>query len=54
MEHRLPRRTAARVAPTVVAEAGDDAQTVAAVHEHQPDVVLMDIRMPVTSLRRPA
>jgi DNA-binding NarL/FixJ family response regulator len=31
----------------VVAEAADGAEAVAAVHEHQPDVVLMDIRMPV-------
>jgi DNA-binding NarL/FixJ family response regulator len=30
----------------VVAEAADGAQAVAAVREHQPDVVLMDIRMP--------
>jgi DNA-binding NarL/FixJ family response regulator len=30
----------------VVAEAADGAQAVAAVVEHQPDVVLMDIRMP--------
>jgi DNA-binding NarL/FixJ family response regulator len=30
----------------VVAEAGDGVQAVAAVREHQPDVVLMDIRMP--------
>jgi DNA-binding NarL/FixJ family response regulator len=30
----------------VVAEAADGAQAVAAVLEHQPDVVLMDIRMP--------
>jgi DNA-binding NarL/FixJ family response regulator len=30
----------------VVAEADDGAQAVAAVREHRPDVVLMDIRMP--------
>ncbi|OLF13414.1 response regulator [Actinophytocola xanthii] len=30
----------------VVAEAGDGAEAVAAVHQHQPDVVLLDIRMP--------
>ncbi|MDQ2587033.1 response regulator [Saccharothrix yanglingensis] len=30
----------------VVAEAGDGAQAVAAVREHRPDVVLMDVRMP--------
>jgi DNA-binding NarL/FixJ family response regulator len=31
----------------VVAEAADGAQAVAAVSEHRPDVVLMDVRMPV-------
>ncbi|WTW93703.1 response regulator transcription factor [Streptomycetaceae bacterium NBC_01309] len=31
---------------TVVAEAGDGATALAAVREHRPDVVLMDIRMP--------
>jgi DNA-binding NarL/FixJ family response regulator len=31
---------------TVVGEAGDGAAAVAAVAEHRPDVVLMDIRMP--------
>lgn len=31
----------------VVAEAGDGAQAVAAVRRHAPDVVLLDIRMPV-------
>ncbi|MFF8372937.1 response regulator [Streptomyces lydicus] len=31
----------------VVAEAADGRQTLAAVREHRPDVVLMDIRMPV-------
>jgi DNA-binding NarL/FixJ family response regulator len=31
----------------VVAEAGDGAQAVAAASEHAPDVVLMDLRMPV-------
>jgi DNA-binding NarL/FixJ family response regulator len=31
----------------VLAEAADGAQAVAAVREHRPDVVLMDIRMPV-------
>ena len=31
----------------VVAEAADGAQAVAAVREHRPDVVLMDVRMPV-------
>jgi DNA-binding NarL/FixJ family response regulator len=31
----------------VVAEAEDGAQAVAAAHEHRPDVVLMDVRMPV-------
>ena len=30
----------------VVAEVDDGARAVAAVHEHRPDVVLMDIRMP--------
>ncbi|MEU7582035.1 response regulator transcription factor [Streptomyces sp. NPDC041068] len=30
----------------VVAEAGDGAQAVAAVREHAPDVILLDIRMP--------
>jgi CheY-like chemotaxis protein len=30
----------------MVGEAGDGAQTVRAVREHRPDVVLMDIRMP--------
>ncbi len=32
----------------VVGEADDGARAVAAVHEHRPDVVLMDIRMPGT------
>jgi DNA-binding NarL/FixJ family response regulator len=32
---------------TVVAEAADGAQAVAAVRAHRPDVVLMDVRMPV-------
>jgi YesN/AraC family two-component response regulator len=32
---------------TVVAEAGDGRQAVELTHAHQPDVVLMDIRMPV-------
>ncbi|GGU76376.1 DNA-binding response regulator [Streptomyces albospinus] len=31
----------------VVAEAGDGQQALAAVREHRPDIVLMDIRMPV-------
>lgn len=31
---------------TVVAEAGDGAQAIAAVREHQPNVLLLDIRMP--------
>ncbi|MDO5498654.1 MAG: response regulator transcription factor [Propionibacteriaceae bacterium] len=31
---------------TVVAEAGDGDEAVAAVREHQPDVVLMDLRLP--------
>jgi DNA-binding NarL/FixJ family response regulator len=31
----------------VAAEAADGAQAVAAVREHRPDVVLMDVRMPV-------
>ena len=31
----------------VVAEAADGAQAVAAVRAHRPDVVLMDVRMPV-------
>ncbi len=30
----------------VVAEAGDGLEAIAAVHQHHPDVVLMDIRMP--------
>jgi DNA-binding NarL/FixJ family response regulator len=30
----------------VVAEAGDGAQALRLIHEHRPDVVLMDIRMP--------
>ena len=30
----------------VVAEAGDGEQALAAVREHVPDVVLMDVRMP--------
>ena len=30
----------------VVGEAGDGSEVAAAVAEHQPDVVLMDIRMP--------
>lgn len=34
---------------TVVAEVGDGAAAVAAVAEHRPDVVLMDLRMPVLS-----
>ncbi len=33
----------------VVAEAGDGAAAVAAVAEHRPDVILMDLRMPVLS-----
>ncbi|WP_068921561.1 response regulator [Planobispora rosea] len=32
---------------TVVAEAGDGAQAVAAVRDHAPDVILLDIHMPV-------
>ncbi|MET7700701.1 response regulator transcription factor [Streptomyces sp. NPDC005485] len=32
----------------VVAEAGDGAEAVAAVHRHAPDVLLLDIRMPGT------
>ncbi|MEV6342849.1 response regulator transcription factor [Actinoplanes sp. NPDC051851] len=32
---------------TVVAEAADGAEAVAAVHEHAPDVLVLDIRMPV-------
>ena len=32
---------------TVVAEASDGAQAVAAVREHQPDLLVLDIRMPV-------
>lgn len=32
---------------TVVAEAGDGRAAVAAVREHRPDVVVMDVRMPV-------
>ena len=31
----------------VVAEAGDGDQAIALAHEHQPDVVLMDVHMPV-------
>ena len=31
----------------VLGEAGDGAQAVALVREHHPDVVLMDIRMPL-------
>jgi DNA-binding NarL/FixJ family response regulator len=31
---------------TVVAQCADGAEAVAAVHEHHPDVVLMDVRMP--------
>lgn len=31
----------------VVAEAGDGAQAIAAVREHRPDLLLLDIRMPV-------
>ena len=30
----------------VVAEAGNGVEAVAVVHQHRPDVVLMDIRMP--------
>lgn len=30
----------------IVAEAGDGLEAIAAVHQHHPDVVLMDIRMP--------
>ncbi len=30
----------------VVAEAGDGLEAIAAVHQHHPDVVLMDVRMP--------
>jgi DNA-binding NarL/FixJ family response regulator len=32
----------------VVGEAGDGAEAIALVEEHQPDVVLMDVRMPQT------
>jgi DNA-binding NarL/FixJ family response regulator len=31
----------------VVADVGDGVQGIAAVHEHRPDVVLMDVSMPV-------
>ena len=31
---------------SVVAEAGDGQEVLAAVDKHEPDVVLMDIRMP--------
>jgi DNA-binding NarL/FixJ family response regulator len=31
---------------TIVAEAGDGAEAIALYHEHVPDVVLMDLRMP--------
>jgi CheY-like chemotaxis protein len=33
----------------MVAEAGDGAAAIAAVSEHRPDVVLMDLRMSVVS-----
>ena len=37
----------------VVGEAADGAEAVEVVREHQPDVVLMDVRMPVSTASRP-
>jgi len=44
---RLSRLLAQQGGYTVVAEAGNGEQAIAACNEYNPDVVLMDIRMPV-------
>ena len=47
----VPRRRLRRLLQTavnieIVAECGDGAATVAAIHEHEPDIVFLDVQMP--------